>query len=146
MLVEQQLLCCWTKMCSGLGFSTGNLHKFFFAVNRSYRCIIARHTNLYFHTSKKAFFVSNQHYPRPQPCGTHCCYPCLRSRSCFSVPGTSTGLTDVDPLATEITNVVIGNLGGTGTYKEVMSMAPGENMQCTDTSAACVQEVRLWLN
>lgn len=65
--------------------------------------------------------------------------------SCFSVPGTTTGLADVDPSATEITNVVIGNLGGTGTYKEVVSMAPGANMQCTDTNAACVQEVSVVL-
>lgn len=65
------------------------------------------------------------------------------SRRCFvfAVPGTSTGLSDIDSFATEITNVVIGNLGGTGTYKDVVSMAPGADMQCTDTSAACVQEV-----
>lgn len=60
----------------------------------------------------------------------------------FAVPGTSTGLTDVDPKATEITNVVIGNVGGSGTYKEVMSMAPGSGMKCTNTADACVQEVR----
>ncbi|CAM9758145.1 unnamed protein product [Pylaiella littoralis] len=55
-------------------------------------------------------------------------------------PGTTMGLGDVDPGAVEITNAVIGNVGGSGTYTEVMSMAAGENMQCTDTVAACVKE------
>ncbi|CAM9096280.1 unnamed protein product, partial [Hapterophycus canaliculatus] len=58
----------------------------------------------------------------------------------IAVPGTSTGLTDVNPKATEITNVVIGNVGGSGTYKEVVSMAPGSGMTCGNTAAACVQE------
>lgn len=57
------------------------------------------------------------------------------------VPGETQGLKDFDTTATEITNVVISNLGGTGTYEEVMSMAPGENMVCSDTAAACVKEV-----
>lgn len=61
-----------------------------------------------------------------------------------AVPGESTGLTDVDPESEEITNVVISNLGGVGSYKEVTSMAPGENMQCSDEAAACVQEVSRW--
>ncbi|CAM9119621.1 unnamed protein product, partial [Ectocarpus fasciculatus] len=55
-------------------------------------------------------------------------------------PGTMTGMTDVDPEATEITNVVIGNLGGTGTYMDVIGMDPGANMHCPSTEAACVQE------
>lgn len=52
-----------------------------------------------------------------------------------------TGMTDVDPEATEITNVVIGNLGGTGTYMDVIGMDPGADMHCPSTEAACVQEV-----
>ncbi|CAM9227153.1 unnamed protein product, partial [Ectocarpus sp. 12 AP-2014] len=55
-------------------------------------------------------------------------------------PGTMTGMTDVDPEATEITNVVIGNLGGTGTYMDVVGMYPGADMHCPSTEAACVQE------
>lgn len=46
----------------------------------------------------------------------------------------------VDSTATEITNVVIDNLGGTGSYSNVVSMAAGEQ-NCPDTAAACVQEV-----
>lgn len=57
------------------------------------------------------------------------------------MPGTSTGLGDVNREAVEITNVVIGNVGGAGTYTDVVSMAPGQNMECTDTAAACVKEV-----
>eukprot|EP00752_Nemacystus_decipiens_P009999 g8915.t1 len=62
------------------------------------------------------------------------------SETPIAEPGTTTGLSGVDPAATEITNVVIGNLGGEGTYKDVESMAPGADMQCTDTNAACVQK------
>lgn len=57
------------------------------------------------------------------------------------MPGESVGLTDVDPTADEVTNVVISNLGGEGTYNDVVSMAPGTGMSCVDTDAACVQEV-----
>lgn len=59
----------------------------------------------------------------------------------IAVPGESVGLGDVDSEAAEITNCVIGNLGGSGTYMDVDSMAPGENMQCSDEEAACVQKV-----
>ena len=58
-----------------------------------------------------------------------------------AVPGESIGGTDVDPDASEVTNVVISNLGGTGTYMDVVSMAAGANMICPDEEAACVQEV-----
>lgn len=60
---------------------------------------------------------------------------------CSAVPGESVGLGDVDPSATEVTNVVISNLGGSGTYLDVVSMQPGEGLTCTDEDAACVQEV-----
>lgn len=56
-------------------------------------------------------------------------------------PGESVGLGDVDAGAAEITNCVIGNLGGSGTYMDVESMAPGQDMQCSDEAAACVQKV-----
>lgn len=46
----------------------------------------------------------------------------------------------VDSTATEVTNVVIDNLGGNGSYSNVVSMAAGEQ-NCPDTAAACVKEV-----
>lgn len=56
-----------------------------------------------------------------------------------AVPGNSqSGVVDRD--ASEITNVVLTNLGGTGTYQDVMSMADGE-INCPDEEAACVKEV-----
>lgn len=57
------------------------------------------------------------------------------------MPGTRTGSSDVDPDATEITNVVIENVGGTGTYKDVVYMVPGQDLKCPDSY--CVQEVIL---
>lgn len=82
-------------------------------------------------------FSAQTRFDQPLTCGTR-----LRtSWSYFAAPGTTTGLSDVDPSAAEITNVVIGNVGGTGKYKEVVSMAPGADMLCTDENAACVQTV-----
>lgn len=102
---------------------------------------VARHSFIF--TLTRAFFVSINGTSYPNlvvPADIHIC----GSRSRFAEPGTSTGLGDVNPDAAEITNVVIGNVGGSGTYTEVMSMAPGENMECTDTAAACVKEVCLF--
>lgn len=59
----------------------------------------------------------------------------------YAVPGESVGLDDVNPSASEVTNVIISNLGGSGTYQEVISMQPGEGLSCIDEDAACVQEV-----
>ena len=56
-----------------------------------------------------------------------------------AVPGTVTD-GSVDATAEEITNVIINNVGGTGSYEDVVSMAPGEQ-NCPDTAAACVKEV-----
>lgn len=57
------------------------------------------------------------------------------------MPGSSAGGDDVDPDAEVITNVVISNLGGTGTYDDVVDMIAGENMVCSAGATACVKEV-----
>lgn len=58
------------------------------------------------------------------------------------IPVGSMDLMDVDPTAEKITDVVISNLGGTGTYQEVVNMVPGENMVCPEPDDTCVQKVR----
>lgn len=66
---------------------------------------------------------------------------CLYFLLLGAVPGESIGGSDVDPRATEITNVVISNVGGAGTYNDVVDMLPGENMRCSAGAGACVKEV-----
>lgn len=69
------------------------------------------------------------------------CPPLLPTH--LAVPGNGEGAV-VSPGAEEITNVVINNLGGTGSYENVVSMAPGE-INCPDKAAACVKKVSFGL-
>eukprot|EP00904_Undaria_pinnatifida_P006640 jgi/Undpi1/3105/HiC_scaffold_15.g06479.m1 len=70
--------------------------------------------------------------PTPSPVAA------VNASDVVAVPGNSqSGVVDRD--ASEITNVVLTNLGGTGTYQDVMSMADGE-INCPDEEAACVKE------
>lgn len=57
------------------------------------------------------------------------------------MPGEGSGGTDVDPSAIEITNVIISNIGGSGTYNDVVDMISGEDMVCSAGASACMKEV-----
>lgn len=112
--------CMKEGMCTVLSYDVENLHKD--AQTLLNMPLFLRHTLVYVFVGRLCF--------------------------AFAAPGTTAGLSDVDSSAAEITNVVIGNLGGTGTYGEVVGMAPGADMLCTDAMAACEQKVRnrFWLD
>ncbi len=99
--------------------------------------------SLFFGHFPQPVLFSSLLYSRPRHPRTKHLYFGTRHVGALKIaPERSSASADVDARATEITNVVIGNLGGTGTYKEVVSMASGDNMDCAGFSAACVQEVR----